>query len=176
MWNKYYISLILQVVFFTLAQVVVVNNVRLFGFFLPILYLYPFLKMPLQMPQWSLTLIAFITGLIMDIMMNTPGINAAAVTAAVYFREGTLRALIDEDDIEENETSFIPSFRSMKAGRFITYLLICLSIHISSIMLLEAFSTHLFVHTIPYIVGSIGITLLFFFIFEALRKRKDDDI
>lgn len=173
MWSKYYISLTIQLVLLLFLQVIVLNNIRLFGYFLPILYLYPFLKMPIRMPQWSLTLIAFVAGIIMDMMMNTPGINCAAVTAAVYFREGIVRLLADEDDIDEGEDDdFIPSFRSMKVLRYLLYLLISLFIHIGSIMLLEAFSTRLFIGTVPYILGSVSISLILFIIFEFFRKER----
>lgn len=172
MWNKYHISLVVQTAILVFIQIILLNNIRLFGYFLPILYIYPFLKMPINLPQWSLTLIAFISGLIMDMIMNTPGINCAAITAAVYFRENTLRFLVDEDELEENESSFIPSFRSMKAIPFISYLLIITTIHIGLIMLLEAFSTHLYSRVVPYILGSIAISLLFFIIFESFQKRR----
>lgn len=172
MWNKYYISLIIQCIILIFTQVIVLNSIRLFGYFLPIIYLYPFLKMPIRMPQWSLMLLGFIMGLMIDALMNTPGINCAAITAALYFRVPILEMLVDEDDLEENETMFIPSFKSMKVLPYISYLFLCATIHIGLIMLLEAFSTQLFYRVVPYILGSTAISLLIFVIFDLLHRKK----
>ena len=64
--------------------------------------------------------------------------------------------------------------RLMGAGAYLLYILTLTLVQISTIFLLEFFSTGLLVHTLPYIGGSVVITVLLFMIFDALfmpRRR-----
>ena len=44
--NKHYFSYTLQSLLLLLLQVVVMNNIRLFGYLIPIIYLYPLIFLP----------------------------------------------------------------------------------------------------------------------------------
>lgn len=174
--NKYFLRMILVLVLLAFLQVVLFNHLLLFNYFLPIIYLYPLVKMPISSEPWGLTLIAALTGFFIDLMMNTPGLNMAAATLAIYMRPRLLRTFVDQDDLDKSdEPDGLISPRLMGAVSYFLYLLSTLFVHITSIFLLEFFSLKLFPHTLPYIGGSMGITMLLYFIFDALftpRRRE----
>lgn len=169
--NKYYIRFVAQTILLLFIQLVAMNNIRLFGYFIPIIYLYPLLFLPYQTPRWLCTLFAAIAGLLMDMMMNTPGINMASATAVGYFRQPFLFGLTEEQELDDLSAPLRPSIYTMKLGKYILYMLLLAFIHILNIMLLEAFTTKLFLRMLPHILGSTVITLIIFGIFEALSKR-----
>lgn len=173
--SKYTLRLGILTLVLLLLQVVLFNHLLLFQYFLPILYLYPLLKMPYRSEPWVLTLVAACTGLFIDLMMNTPGLNMASSALTLYLRPKLLSGLVDKDDIDnaDEENPLITS-RLMGAGAYLLYILTLTLVQISTIFLLEFFSTRLLVHTLPYIGGSVVITVLLFMIFDALfmsRRR-----
>lgn len=169
--GKHYIRYILQTVVLLLLQVVAMNNIRLFGYLIPIVYLYPLLILPYQAPRWLTTLLGAVTGLLMDMIMNTPGLNMAAATLTGYLRNPILFGLTEDNELEDLSTPLRPSAYTVKFSKYLLYLFLMILIHIGSLLLLEAFSTQLFLMTLPHILGSTLITFVIIAIFEALAKR-----
>lgn len=79
-------TLIIGTIVLIFIQVFVLNHLWVFDYFMPILYLYLLLKMPLQFMTWLLLIYAAVTGLVMDLLDETPGLNMAAIVLAVYCR------------------------------------------------------------------------------------------
>lgn len=173
--SKYTLRLGLLSLVLILLQVVLFNHLLLFQYFLPILYLYPLIKMPYRTEPWVLTLLAACIGLFIDLMMNTPGLNMASSALALYLRPKLLGALVAKDDLDNaDEENPLITPRLMGAGAYLLFILTLTLVQISSIFLLEFFSTGLLVHTLPYIGGSVVITVLLFMIFDTLlmpRRR-----
>lgn len=167
--SKYTLRLGILSLVLLLLQVVLFNHLLLFQYFLPILYLYPLIKMPYRSEPWVLTLVAACIGFFIDLMMNTPGLNMASAALALYLRPKLLGSLVDKDDLDNaDEENPLITPRLMGAGAYLLYILTLTLVQISSIFLLEFFSTGLLVHTLPYIGGSVMITVLLFMIFDAL--------
>lgn len=171
MMNKYYIRFIVQIILLLFLQIVVMNNIRLFGYLIPIIYLYPLLFLPYQTPRWLTTIFAAVAGLIMDMMMNTPGINLASATLVGFIRQPLLFALTEEQELDDLSSPLRPSIYTMRLSKYVLYMLLLALVHVASVMLLEVFSTKLFMKMLPHILGSTVITLIIFVIFEALSKR-----
>ena len=69
-----------------LFQVLVLNNVYLGSYIMPMLYVLPILMLPTGMKRIPLLLIAFGTGLIIDMMNNLLGFHALACTVVAMMR------------------------------------------------------------------------------------------
>lgn len=170
--TKEYIRFVILSLILLFIQVVVMNNIRLFSYFIPIIYLYPLLFLPYQSSRWMTTILGAILGFVMDIMMNTPGLNMASATLVGFVRNPILIHLTDDDVLEDSLTEVMrPSFYTLRIWKYGFYTLMMTLIHISSLMLLEAFSIQLFSKVIPHILGSTIVTIIIFFLFEALAKR-----
>ena len=167
--SKYTLRLGILTLVLLLLQVVLFNHLLLFQYFMPILYLYPLFKMPYRTEPWVLTLVAACIGLFVDLMMNTPGLNMASSALTLYLRPKLLGGLVDKDDLDNaDEENPLITPRLMGAGAYLLFILTLTLVQISTIFLLEFFSTGLLVHTLPYIGGSVVITVLLFMIFDAL--------
>lgn len=148
------------------------NNVRLFGYFLPIVYLYPLLILPYQTPRWLSVLFGGLIGFLLDMAMNSPGLNMGASTLIGFLRTPLLYNLSETEELEGISGPIRPSTYTIKPKNFFLYFAILVFIHIAVLMLVEAFSVNLFARIIPNILGSTVISLLIIFVLEALTPRK----
>ena len=69
-----------------LLQVLILNNVHIVGYATPFLYIYLILKFESDVPRNALMLWAFFLGLAVDILSDTPGMNAAATVLLAFLR------------------------------------------------------------------------------------------
>ena len=63
-----------------LAQVLVFNHIRLFGYAIPLLYVYFIIITQRGYPRWATLVWSFMLGLAVDLFSNTPGAAAASLT------------------------------------------------------------------------------------------------
>lgn len=117
-------------------------------------------------------LLAAVIGLLVDMFMNTPGLNFAAFTLIGYLRNPILHLSISEESYTELTELDSPSFTTHKVWLYILYLSLCVITHTSVLFLLESFSTKLFVNTLPYILGSTSVTLVTFLIFDSIGASR----
>ena len=64
-----------------LLQALVCSHIHLGGYAIPLPYVYLLCILPMAAPRWVFILTGFVTGLAADIMVNTPGMAAASMTA-----------------------------------------------------------------------------------------------
>ena len=116
-------------------QVLIFNQISIFGFATPFLYIYFLLKLPVGRNMFYVIIAGFLLGFIIDIFLNTPGINAAATTLVAAFRHLLLRLFFIKDETEE----YIPSIYTAP-GAFIKYASVAVIIHQTVLFALESFS------------------------------------
>jgi rod shape-determining protein MreD len=159
---------------FVLLQVLVLNNIHLFGVVTPFFYLYVILKLPVDFGRSSVILISFLLGLAIDLFSNTFGIHAAATALAGLVRNPLLLGWVDVKEVPENS---IPSCKLMDYPTFLRYALIIVIIHHTALFVIESFHFFQPLPLIFKISSSILFTMLLIGITEAFNqgKRKDGD-
>ena len=73
-----------------LLQVLVLNHMHINGYATPFFFIYFILKYNSGVSRNVLMIWAFLLGLTVDILGNTPGMNAAAATVLAFMREPIL--------------------------------------------------------------------------------------
>ena len=84
------ITLLREIVWFViliLLQTLVLNRISVFGIAIPILYIYFLIKLPKNRNLFYVVISGFLMGLIIDVFLNTPGMNAAATTIIATLRK-----------------------------------------------------------------------------------------
>lgn len=110
-----------------LIQVLILNGLTLrwwtnpYGFpiFVPLIYPLFILLLPFQTPVWLLLLTGFVTGLVVDMSINTVGIHAMATVLIAYLRTNVLTALVQKNLSEYPNQS--PNVKNMGWIPFLTY-------------------------------------------------------
>ena len=88
---------ILYFVVFVMFQVLFLNNIHYLRIATPFLYLYCIIKMPIGISRSGVLIFSFITGLIVDMFSNTPGMHAGACALVGLLREPLIHFLQGED-------------------------------------------------------------------------------
>ena len=145
-----------------LLQVLILNNVHIAGYATPFLYIYMILKFESDVPRNALMLWAFFLGLAVDILSDTPGMNAAATVLLAFLRPTFLRLFVPRDTLD----TLVPAVRTMGISPFLKFL-----VHHGMLLTLEFFS---FVHIgalLLRIVTSTLLTVACIMAVEGIRKK-----
>lgn len=164
-----YINHILWYFGLILLQVFILNNTHFLGMFLPVVYIYAMLRWPPDMNPSSVILAGFLLGLSVDVLSNTPGMNASATTLIAFLRYPTLRLFVSKEELGTRNIGE----STLANGAFWKYIILLVLIHHSTLFILEAFSfssTLLLLLKIP--ICSL-LTLIFIFAFERVNGKKD---
>ena len=151
-----------------MLQVLVLNQMHIWGYATPFLYIYFILKLNTRTSRNALMLWAFALGLVIDIFGNTPGMNAASVILLAFSRTSILR-LVTLRDIDEG---FRPSVRSMGVSSFMRYVFLSCSLFCTVLFLIDIFSFYDFPVLLLKILSSIISTMLCVFCVEMLGGEK----
>ena len=105
-------------------QLLVLNYVYLGGYVMPMLYVLPILMLPTGMKRIPLLLIAFGTGLIIDMMNNLLGFHALACTVVAMMRIWFADRILTRGEPVQVQT---PGIYSVTPQYFIAYLMLMLA-------------------------------------------------
>lgn len=152
-----------------LLQVFLLNNTHFLGVFLPIIYIYALLRWPPDMSPSLVILLGFLLGFSVDVLSNTPGMNASATTLIAFLRYPTLRLFVSKDDLGSKNIGET----TLANGAYWKYVILLVLVHHTALLLLEAFSfSNGFLLLLKIPVCTL-LTLVFIFAFERINEKKD---
>lgn len=150
-----------------LLQVLILNNVHIAGYATPFLYIYLILKFESDVPRNVLMLWAFFLGLTIDILSDTPGMNAAATVMLAFLRPVFLRLFVPRDTLD----GLVPAIRTMGVSSFLKYLIVSVFVHHGMLLTIEFFSFAHIGTLLLRIVASTLLTVTCIMAMEGIRKR-----
>lgn len=154
-----------------LLQVMLLNRISLFGMATPVLYGYFLLKLPMGRNPFYVIITAFLMGMIIDIFLNTPGMNAAATTLVATFRKPMMDLFFEK----EEHDAFIPGIYTA-AGPFVRFTILLVSLHLTLLFFIESFTLFNLTSTLLRIVSSSLISILLIVAIDSLMyKRKQSE-
>ena len=160
-WLRYSLFFIILVI----LQIWILNRIHLFGYAMPLFYIYFILKLPANMGRNYLLLIACILGLVIDFFNYTLGFNMLACTVMGFSRYYAFNAFAPRD----MANAFVPSIETFGLSLFMRYAVILVAIHHVVFFVAESF-TFLDLYTLLLkIVGSSVLTILFIWGAEQLK-------
>ncbi len=156
---------ILQMMFLVALQIFVLNRIRLFGEYTPVLYpvfvmFYPFFR-----NKFQFLILSFLIGLAVDAFLGTWGINAFATTAIAYFRTLIFRSSTD------TTTDFF-SFATLQWPQFLLFILSSIFFHQLLVQYIEFFKFSRFFEILLNVVISSLISFVFIVIYALIFKIK----
>ncbi len=150
-----------------IVQVMILNNIHLFGCATPLLLVYAIITLPLNTARWASLLIGFSLGLVSDCFTNTPGVKAASLTLIAFLQPAFLSMFV-ERDTPENLTA---SIRSLGFSKFLFFSLTLTLLHCAAVFILEDFSFSHWQQLLLNIGGSTVLSYLFILTMESFRKE-----
>lgn len=153
-------------------QLLVLNNVYLGGYVMPMLYVLFILMLPTSMQRLPLLLTAFGTGLLMDIMAGSLGFHALACTVVAMMRITFANRILTRG---EDITIAVPSIFSVTPQYFISYLLLLLGIFYLVFYTVELFGFRGFGGVLLSTACSTIVTTLLAVIYQVVFLKKEEN-
>ncbi len=155
-----------------LLQLLVLNNVYLGGYVMPMLYVLFILMLPTSVGRVPLLLTAFGTGLVVDIMAGALGFHALACTVVAMMRITFADRILTRG---ENVTIETPSVFSVTPQYFISYLLLLTGAFYLVFYSVELFSFRGLGEVLLATVCSTVVTSLLVILYQyAFVRRKEE--
>jgi rod shape-determining protein MreD len=157
--GRYIIVMVLQVLLF--------NQLQLWGVCHPYIYILCLLMMPITLPHSVDMLIGAAVGIVMDVFCNSLGIHTAACILLMFIRPYLLGGILnDKDRLNEQITLQVLGMEA-----FLKYVVTLVLIHHLTVFMLAAWSlTHIGFVLAETLVSSL-ITILIIFGYNTLRDR-----
>lgn len=170
--NKQTWRIIGRFVLLMALQLLVLNYVFLGGYVMPMLYVLFILMLPTGMKRIPLLLIAFGTGLLVDVMSNVLGFHALACTVVAMLRIWFADRILTRG---EPVTITTPSIYSVTPQYFISYLLLLLGAFFLVFYTTELFGFRGLGGVLLATVCSTIVTTLLAVLYQLLfLKRKEE--
>lgn len=165
------LQFILLYIVMVLAQVIVFNHICLFGYAVPLVFIYFIIKLPVTLStNWVLTL-SFLMGLTIDIFSDTQGMNALACTILGALRKPILHLYFPRDD----EMPFPqPSFRSLGVSVYLKFIFSISLVYCALFFLIESFSFFNPLRLIIKIISSALLTFIIITAIDSLTSRRNE--
>lgn len=125
------LKIIFRFIWVLAIDLFLLRQVHFGAYIMPVLFPWLLLTMPLKTPRVKMLLMAFFTGLTVDLFMNTGGINAMSLTTATFIRPALLPLFFSSEDFDENLRPAInvPDFRRFLFFSFLFLLIFHLCWH-----------------------------------------------
>jgi rod shape-determining protein MreD len=154
-----------------LLQTLVLNRISVFGVAVPILYIYFLIKLPKNRNLFYVVISGFLMGLIIDIFLNTPGMNAAATTIVATLRKPLMNIFFSKVEYED----FAPSIYT-ETGAFLRYSVVMVLLHQTLLFFIESFTFFNLTSTLIRIGASSVLTLILIIALDGLMYRKTSGV
>ena len=156
---------IILIAFLLALQIFVLNRIRLFGEYTPVLYpvfvmFYPFFR-----NKFHFLFLSFIIGLGIDAFLGTWGINAFATVSLAYFRLLIFRTSTD------TSTDFF-SFQSLQWSQFLLFLFSSIFLHQLLVHYIEFFKFSKIFEILFNVLVTSVISFIFIIIYALIFKIK----
>lgn len=152
----------------TLLQVLIFNQIHLFGYATAHIYIIFLLKLPRFTTRNEMLIWAFLFGLVVDIFGNTPGINACAATAMAFVRNSLLDAFTQKGTADD----FTPSIHTIGWSGYAIYSILNLLVFYTALYLLELFTIQYPLTLIASVLGSTLLTMFFTLVIECFTRKR----
>ena len=166
--NNSVIKHIVWFVLFILLQVLIFNNIKLFGYINPYIYIAFVFYYPLKKEKGTFLFLSFLLGLCIDFFSDTGGINAAATLFIAYVRLPVLSAILRKNDFD----FLLFNIRAISFGKSFLYILSLTFIHHLILFTLDYFSLNEFGSIINKTIVTTVLTVFLIFIGIILFTKK----
>ena len=150
-----------------LLQVLLFNQLQLWGACHPYIYILCLLMMPITLPHNVDMIIGAVVGLVMDIFCNSLGVHTAACILIMFIRPYLLGGIVNDKDRLNEQIST----RAIGMEAMIKYVVLLVVIHHLTVFLIGAWSWyHIGFALLETVVSSI-VTVAVIIGYNALKYR-----
>ena len=159
---------IVRFIFLILLQVLICNNILLFGFINPYPYIIFILLYPMNTERWQFLFVSFALGLFLDIFQNSGGAHAAACLIIAFIRPVVLESCFGLNYVHQNLKLNNVEFKGL-----LLYVIIMSFIHHAIVFSLEVFNlNHIQYISLQTLFSGIFSSILILISLSLFLKKK----
>ena len=162
-------SNIFLLVTLVLVQGLVCNNIMLFNVAMAFVFIYLIIRLPMDLNPNILLTMAFISGLLVDMFADTPGVNALSCTILAMLKRPAFYAYVPRDD---RTKSISPSISTLGFSDYAKYLLSMSAIYCVLVFTIEYFNLADVKEIVIMTASSAALTFLTLLGVDCLVSRK----
>ena len=155
-------------VILVLIQGVIISQVQVSRYAVPLLYVVFILKLTSDTGRKSLLFYSFLIGLCVDMFGNTPGLNATASLWLAMARPSLLRWQTSRDSSD----SFVPGIKSMRLAPYLRYVFPSVLLHSAVLNVVDAFSVAKISDIVIATLADTAVTVALIMIIELVGRKK----
>ncbi|MFI3266017.1 MAG: hypothetical protein R3Y15_02560 [Rikenellaceae bacterium] len=125
--------------------------------------------LPLELGRIQTLLLGTLTGLVVDVLTGTPGLNTIATTAIAYVRPAILYYIVGHDEVKDGGA---PSYRRFANNKFVFYSLYIFLIHSMVYFGVESLSLNMIGYTAIRIGVSTTICMFTIFLVDRMFNSR----
>lgn len=171
--NKLVLPNILRFVILILLQILVLNYVYLGGYMIPFIYLLAILMLPTRIGKIPLLLIAFGSGMLIDVFCNIPGFHAFSCTMMALARIIFGHSMLERDDPDGIE---VPNMVTVPFPILAVYFLLMSLVYCLTYFLMESFCFGNFLWMMLSVVLSTLATWALMLLYQLLVPKKHEKV
>ena len=162
-WTKQFVRYVIVMI----LQVLLFDQLQLWGACHPYIYVLCLLMMPITLPHSLSMILGAVIGLVMDVFCNSLGVHMAACILLMFIRPYLIGAIVnDKDRLNEQISS-----RTIGMEALIKYVVIGVLVHHLTVFSLAAWSfSHIWFVLLETLVSSI-VTILIIIGYNAMSYR-----
>ncbi|HON53098.1 MAG TPA: hypothetical protein PLS12_07815 [Bacteroidales bacterium] len=150
-------------------QILIFNNVPIFGYSIPYVYVLFFIMLPFEIHKTFLLILGFVLGTIIDFSTNSPGVHAGATLLIAFVRPYILQKMSPRQGYDINSQ---PMLAYYGFRWFFQYALIMVSIHHFVLFFYLSFSFEESFFLVFRAIINIFFTMLLIIISQYLVYKK----
>ncbi len=159
---------IVQYILLILFQVLILDNISLWGFCTPFVYIWFVVLLPYNTSRWLLLLSSFLLGVGIDIFAGQTGVHAFSSTFIGFVRPYILGMY--SGTIEN--TSQRPSISRLGFANYLSYSFILVFLHHFLCFLIGVFSFSEILHILLRCIVSVIVTMIIIIVLDTIFYRK----
>ena len=156
--NNIIIRNFFKFILLVLLQVLIFNNIQVFSFITPFIYILFIILLPFETPKWLRLILGFLLGFCIDLFSNSVGIHTAS-TVLIAFISPWAQNVVGSK--QEYEPGMQPGIKNLGFKWFFFYSLILTSAHHVFLFYLEIFRFSDFFVTLWHAFLNVILTMVF---------------
>ncbi len=153
------------------AQAIIFNHLILFNVAIPLVFLHLVLMLPLTMGTNLSVFLGFLTGLLLDVFCDTPGVNSLCCTVITFIRKPVFHLYVSADDDLAGRS---PSAQTMGPAAYMKFLITMVLVYCAMMFTAEAFQFFNLRLMLMRVIASAAYTFLMLYALDCLTARRHE--
>ncbi len=129
-------STLFKFLLIAIVQILLLNNIKVFGYIEPMLYIWFIILLPNNFPKWIVMILGFVMGLTIDIFSAQVGFHTATATFTATIKPLMLSWFTNSFDVN----TFTPSTKEMGFTNYLGFVSLMVVLHTSIYICIDTFS------------------------------------